>query len=374
MDRQTFLAQLEKDRIVEDLISQLKRETLPLILWGCGDVADAVWDYLEKNGIQIDDVYVDMKLTGETFHGKEVKTLEQIQQEYTEYNVILGHSRYELGENLKKNSDKVNKVFRAFSIHYEQYEKVPFSAIEKEADRFVWLCEHLEDEKSIENLLAYLNTKMTGDVAYILDAYKEQMNFYHNDVFNVNDREVFLDIGAYNGDTIKLFLNETDGKYCKIIAVEPDDKNFLELNEYIAEKRMKNVVTSKMGAWNRREDLRFKTGKEQISSVDTNDSILQQSEMITIHAERLDKIFDEEKISFIKINYYEGIVEAITGCEKIICENHPKLAMDVGFDIYKVLELAEYILSLDQEYCIYLRFNRAMSSTFTLYAISKESF
>ena len=184
----------------------------------------------------------------------------------------------------------------------------------------------------------------------------------------MSDREVFLDIGAYNGDTIKLFLEETDGKYKKIIALEPDDKSFLELNEYLARERIRNVVTSKTGAWNRQENLLFKTGNEQISSVDMGDNILKASNTITIYADRLDEIFGEEEISFIKINYYEGVLEAMEGCSGILKRCHPKLAIDVGFDIYNVLKLSELLTSLELGYRLYLRFNRAMSSTFTLYA------
>lgn len=139
-------------------------------------------------------------------------------------------------------------MFYAFSVSYKQYDKVPYSEIEQNADRFVKLCNDVADEQSVKNLLAYLNTKMTGDVSYIFDVYEKQMNFYNNDVFKVTQEEVLYDIGAYDGDTIRLFLEETGGKYKKIIALEPDDKSFLELNDYIAKNRMPDVITSKMGA------------------------------------------------------------------------------------------------------------------------------
>ena len=295
---------------------------------------------------------------------------DELTERLQRFNVILGHSNYEKGEMLKREISQVNDVFYAFSIHYEQYEKVPYEAIFKEAERFCRLCENLADEKSLENLFAYLNTKMTGDVTYILDVFKSPMNFYNNDIFKVTEKEILLDVGAYNGDTIRLFLEETEGKYKKIIALEPDDKSFLELNEYLAEKRMRNVVTSKMGAWNCRQDLLFKTGNEQVSSVETGKYILKNSETIKIYAERLDEIYCDEEISLIKINYYEGVLEAIEGCEKILRKNHPRLAIDVGFDIYNVLKLTEYLVSLNENYKLYLRFNRAMSSTFTLYAVA----
>lgn len=367
MEKDEFLKLICKDEIVEDMISLLKKETLPLIMWGCGDVADAVFEYLRNNGVKISGVWVDGDAGRKDYHGIVIDSQQGILQRFERFNVILGHSQYDKGEILKRETSQINKVFYAFSIHYGQYEKVPYPDIEEQADAFVCLCNDAADEQSVKNLIAYLNTKMTGDVTHIFEVYQKKMNFFNNDVFGMTDEETLLDIGAYNGDTIKLFLEETGEKYKKIIALEPDDKSFLKLNDYVAENRLRDVITSKMGAWNETVDLKFKTGAEQISSVcmDVSES---DENMITIYADRIDNIFDEP-ISYIKINYYKGVLEAIEGCEKIIRNYKPKLGIDVGFDIYNVLKLYEYIKNLDLGYRFYLRFNTAMSSTFTLYAV-----
>lgn len=73
--------------------------------------------------------------------------------------------------------------------------------------------------------------------------------------------------------------------------------------------------------------------------------------------------------TIIKVNYFEGVLEALQGCKNIICKNVPKIAVCVGFDIYNVLKVADFLYSLQLGYEVYLRFNRAMSSTFTLYAV-----
>lgn len=368
MTEQEFTGRLEPNKIRRDLATQLKGEELPLIIWGSGDVAEAVCGYLKEKGIVFDGVWSDGMDQGMKFHGHTIKSREEIKREFPRFNVLLGHAGYDQGKELPKQMPQVSKVFYAFSIHYEQYEAVPYKCIVKEANRFVWLCNRVADEKSVDNLLAYLNTKMTRNVAHIINTHDKRMNFYRNDVYELSDQEVLLDIGAYTGDTIQLFLRETDNKYKKIIALEPDNKSFLELNEYIASKRLKNVTTSKLGAWDKEKDLVFKSGNEQISSVETGKHILADSDMAIIHASRLDEFFKAEGISIIKINYYEGVLEAIKGCEGILAANRPKLAIDVGFDIYNVLKLAEYIDSLDLGYQLYLRFNMPMSSTFTLYA------
>lgn len=59
MTRYEFLNGLKKDAVSEDLITSLKKEKLPLILWGCGEVADSVYNYLKENKVAIDGVWAD---------------------------------------------------------------------------------------------------------------------------------------------------------------------------------------------------------------------------------------------------------------------------------------------------------------------------
>lgn len=56
MTKKDFLSNLDNDKICEDIIVCLKKSKLPLVLWGCGDVADAVYKYLFLNNIMISQI------------------------------------------------------------------------------------------------------------------------------------------------------------------------------------------------------------------------------------------------------------------------------------------------------------------------------
>ena len=370
MNKQEFLKRLNtNDDAKMDVIKELKGEKLPLVMWGIGDVGAAVFEYLTSQGISIDSIWVDnIQNEQNNYNNVEISSLSDITKKYEGFNVVLGHSHYELGKELCTKYPQIKNVYYVFSIHYEQYAPVKYEDIECEADRFVNLIDKLEDNKSVDHLLAYLNTKMTGNSEFIFDVYETEMSFFKNDFYEVTDNEILLDIGAYDGDTIREFLSKTkEGKYSKIIALEPDDESFVRLNKYVAQNRMKNVVTSMLGAWNECTDLKFDTGNEQLSSVVSSSDNAGQNSM-TIYADRLDNLFFEP-VTLIKINYFMGVLEAVQGCEEILKNYHPKMAIDVGFDIYNVLLLFEYVNSLNLNYKFYLRFNRAMSSTFTLYMV-----
>lgn len=368
MNKLEFLSRIVEKQQKEDLILQLKKEDKPLVMWGIGSVGEMVYEYLHKNGVKIDAVWVDGELSCVDFHECMVLNREEVQAKYQQFNVIIGHSWYELGKHIKKEMQQVNKVFYLCRGFYNLYERVPYENVRDLAERYAALCEKLADEKSIDCLIAYLNTMITGDMEYVFEVYERAGNFFSNMIYKVTSHEVLLDIGAYDGDTIRTFLTETSGNYKKIIAVEPDAEAFLKLSDYVAKASLKNVIISKCGAWDKKEVLEFKEKNDQCSSVDRIQN-RSADRIITIYANRLDSLFENEDVSLIKINYWNGIVEAIKGCEKIIRKNQPKIAMDIGFDIIKVLEASEYIDSLKEGYKLYLRFNRAMPSTLTLYAI-----
>ncbi len=45
----------------------------------------------------------------------------------------------------------------------------------------------------------------------------------------LKDNETYVDVGAFTGDTLKVFLSRTGGRFHKYIALEPDKDNFRKL-------------------------------------------------------------------------------------------------------------------------------------------------
>ena len=70
------------------------------------------------------------------------------------------------------------------------------------------------------------------------------------ELFSFGEGETYVDLGAYNGDTVQEFLQLTRGRYKKIFALEPDEKNFKKLTEYVQQNEMENVECIPAGVWN----------------------------------------------------------------------------------------------------------------------------
>ena len=376
MDRYEFLDRLVTENNNIDVIKELKEDNLPIYIWGCGQVAEDIYYYLDRLNIEIVAAMVDKEYLpmwkGKKLCGKlEVFDKESVRAHCTKFNVIVGHSRYELGKAFAKEMPEINRMVYLPSVSYNQFEKTSREEIQENVDRYIKLIDVLEDAKSVNALFAFLNTKITGDISYILDVFEQPMTFFDNDLFCVSENEVYMDIGAYDGDTIKTFLDASNGKYKKIIALEPDVKNHERLSNYVENNKMKDVLLTTKGAWNTSTVLKFYEGNEQISSVVVDDRNItnNNNSVVEIAVERLDEMFANEDVTIMKINYLDGVLEALEGAKNIIISERPKIVTTVGFNVTNILKIVEYLYSLKLDYKFYLRFNSAMTSRLVLYTI-----
>lgn len=355
----------------EDVIGALRKETLPLVMWGAGSSAPEVDYYLHSNGIQIADVFVDDEYytEGLCFKERPVLSYTMLEKKYNKVNVILGNSNYEKKELLEER-EIIYKVFSLFSISYNVFEKTPLSEIEENIQEFESAYELLEDDKSKENLIAFLKTRLSGNNQYIMNVFERETTFFNNEIFQIHGEEVYLDVGAFDGDTIRLFLKENHGNYKYIYAVEPDCKNYNRLEHFVKENQLKDIEMSKSCAWNMEETLYFSAFQEQVSGVIEGECLSGSDGISIVEAEPLDNMFHySENVTLLKINYFEGVKEAVEGSEGILKKYVPKLAIAVGFDCRNIRCIPRIIKRINSNYRLYLRFNRGMASGLTLYGI-----
>ncbi len=355
----------------EDVIKELCKETLPLVMWGAGSSAPEVAFYLRKHGILISDVFVDDEYYAESlmFQGKKVLSFSALKEKYHQVNVILGNSHYEKKEQLEQNGCIAN-VYGLFSISYNLFEKTPLSEIEQHVSEHEWTYRLLEDELSRQNLLAFLKVRVSGNNKYITEVFEHESNFFCNGIFQIGQDETYLDVGAYDGDTIRLFLKENKGRYGHIYAMEPDCENYRRFENYVVKNHLKNIEIKELGAWNHEQALPFSPLQRQVSGIIYESSALDLTEASHITAMPLDQAFHyKRKVTLLKINYLEGVKEAIEGAERILKMHKPKLAIAVGFDCRNIRCIPGLIKRINPEYKLYLRFNRAMVSGLTLYGI-----
>lgn len=183
------------------------------------------------------------------------------------------------------------------------------------------------------------------------------------DLFLPENNEVFIDAGAYNGDTIMDFLKWNKGQNYKIYSLEPL-KDMYEL----IKKRLKNcgisgVEVLNCAAWSKKEELAF-------SDMRDGSRIIQHGET-KIAGKAIDDIVSEtDKVTFIKMDIEGAELEALKGAEKTIQKDHPKLAVCIYHNSKDILEIGKYILNLYPDYKIFIRHYTLTMCETVLYAIS----
>ena len=222
--------------------------------------------------------------------------------------------------------------------------------------------EILEDEESKKVLETRIEVYETGNVSLFNSIYSNSTQYFNQDLLTLSDNEIFIDLGAYKGDTIEGFISNVKEKYKKIIAFEPDQENMLCLNQYILENNIKNVDVYKLASWNKKDILKFRADGSFISQIsDTGTS--------NTNANSLDNVlFDNAPVTFIKMDIEGAERKTIEGAESIIKKYKPKLAICVYHRADDIYEIPLAIKKLVPQYKLYLRHHSDSFLDTVLYA------
>lgn len=349
-------------RAIDDnkTILQLKNCKCPCVLWGAGEVAEKVWDILSRNDISIDSVWVD-GVKDSVFHGIRIKSIDEILTEYNSFNVIIGHNRYDKIEMLRENYNQINDIF-FFYNSFDWEEGFDYDYLKSYEEEFQKAFDLAEDGTSRKAFSEYVNSRISSNPCYvtkdcIVDGY------FKNDCINIGDSEKFLEIGAFNGNIVKTFYNESKGNYSKIIALEPDDNNFNDLKLNVA--YMHDIELIKLGCWNHKTDLSFSingTGKSNHIDETSNSTLY-------IPVDTVDNILNGEKVTVINLFCQTGLQEILEGARYTIDNHKPKFIIGIGLRKEQSYYIPQLLKRMNSNYKIYYRFYGGVPSKFYLIAI-----
>lgn len=292
----------------------LKDSRLPIVLYGMGNGADQIIDVLNAYDLTFSDVFAsDGFVRGQLFHGKKVLTLSQVEEKYDDFIIVMTFAVHD---------EKTLSFVRELSKkHTLLSPTVPVSgdglitrefvrAHDAEYDKAYAL---LADEKSRESFLNVLRFTVSGNTEYLFSATSEKQEVY-SDILKLTQEESIIDLGAYNGDTIREFLDATNGKYKKILALEPDEKNFRKLLKNT--EGLHNLECQNLGAWNREETLYFDRKSSRSSH--------KAESGVPVSFTSVDKLISYE-VTFLKMDIEGAEGKALDGAAGTIRRYKPKL-------------------------------------------------
>ncbi|MFC1952556.1 FkbM family methyltransferase [Chloroflexota bacterium] len=206
-----------------------------------------------------------------------------------------------------------------------------------------------EDDTSREEYVSQLRWRMHLD----FDSLSEPENYeqyFPDDIFASSSEEVFVDCGAFNGDTIRIFLERQSNTFSKIFALEPDPMNFNKLLRFIStldDTLRAKVILLEAAAGEYKQKVNIEVTGTTSSSIGAG--------KYAIDCIPLDDLFYDEIPTFIKMDIEGYELEALAGASKIINRHNPILAISVYHHPDHLWSIPLYINSLTDNYHLFLR-------------------
>ena len=261
----------------------LKTAGKPIVLYGTGDGADKIITRLADSGLFVSGIFVsDEFARGQQFHGFAVRKYSELLA-LRENVIVLIAFASELPEVLKR-FYTLTQSHETYAPHVPVFsgdETVTPQWIKKYETELQTVYDKLADDVSRETFAAILNYKLSGKLSY-LQACTTKRRDDLKEIFTFGENETYVDAGAYDGDTVKEFLELTECRYHKIYALEPDPKNFKKLTDYVRQNGINNIICLKSGVWKECDVLELTGNGGRQSSFEKNSLIKEEMPLLVM--------------------------------------------------------------------------------------------
>ena len=189
---------------------------------------------------------------------------------------------------------------------------------------------------------------------------EERGEYFGTGIFKMEEDECYVDAGAYNGDSIRAFLEVSKGKFANIYGFELDSKNYIAMcrnNDIANDER---IQLFNMGVSS--EEKRV-----EIVSAGTGSHVIEGKKQ-SVRLGKLDTVLGEKRVTLIKMDIEGAEMDGLKGAKGIITNQHPKLAISAYHRLDDMWKIPRYIKELCPDYKIYLRHHTAVAWDTDCYA------
>lgn len=261
----------------------------------------------------------------------------------------------------------IENIFRFLSFKFiflDFWEKNSINDFEDDIKKAYGI---LDDEKSKQIFEFCLNSWVDNIIVY--NEIRSANAYFEDGLIEIKSDEVFVDVGAYTGDTFEEFLEKAKNGFEKYIAFELNHNNAQMFNEkikHLDEKNANKIELIEKGLSNVNNKINY-------MDMGMGSSITNQDNVNSLEGEivRLDDELNE-RISFLKMDIESAELDALEGAKEHIKKYKPTLAICVYHTPTHLWEIPLYIKSLVPEYKIYLRHYSDRDTETVCYAIIED--
>lgn len=286
-----------------------------IVIYGAGFLGRAIAKLAGQNGMQVLH-FVDRNagLLGQTVDGLPVRAEPPLDVEI----VVAVHNWREPFENLLALYGERVRPYFALLLG-DLPDLLPFRCLQHPeqlsnflaSGEFEWTLEHCEtSEDRVEYLRQVAGRYFAGLFRDRTQERDGQSEWFPASLPSLKPGDVFLDGGAYIGDTVEEVNALSSGRNISIVAVEPDLTNFLRLAKYVKESELENVEVLYAA-------LSSCSGAIEMSN--TSDMASKVSEGgVLCNSISIDDIFSQRDLSRVKLDLEGFEAEALRGASEAI--------------------------------------------------------
>jgi FkbM family methyltransferase len=174
--------------------------------------------------------------------------------------------------------------------------------------------------------------------------------YFRDELFELGKQETLLDCGAYDGDTLSLFLSKTGNSFERAIAFEPDPMNYRKLAGRVSGMPFdirERITLHQAATGEIDERVLMDVGNGVASQVGKGNQ--------EVESFALDSILDETPVSIIKMDIEGSEIATLSGAKKLIRKNLPVLTISAYHRQGDLWNIPLLIHDLSPDYSFYLK-------------------
>lgn len=365
----------EKETSVTGRLKNLLDQNLPVIVTGAGNLGKKIASFLVKQNLNFY-FFTDNnpKRWGQKINDKTILSPAEVSIDLKETAVWIvgiwspGHSYVSTKHQLQ--SLGVTNIFPAAALmqlfpgdllpHYH-FQTPEYFLQHKGEIKEVF--ENLADEESKQQFLAHVDCRINLNFEGLPPA-DTANQYFPSDVVSLGTNEVFLDAGAYDGDTLKDFTSRTNNKFIKYLALEPDPVNYQKLQQVSSSYKDGIVEVFPYAVGVENTTLKFDATGGAGAGFSKDGSI-------EVECKRVDDFFYDYKPTYLKFDIEGAELDALKGSEKTIETYRPKLAVCIYHLPDDLWRIFIYLHKTFPFYSFFTRTHQFDGLDFVLYAIPK---
>jgi FkbM family methyltransferase len=362
------------NRDLENVLSSIPTYDLndhTVVVFGAGNTSALYQKCFEAEGIR-PAYYVDNSEAkqGTVFHGVPVISAEKL--------VSLRHtlSKPALVLICSAQINACNQIRSQLRDSGLTHTAVDAFVFKKNEEKIKAVCDSLEDDFSrdvyAQMIIARVNNSPVPESSVSGDQYFSLPQFLER-----SEKEVFVNLGAYVGDTVEQYINKRAGMFRRIYAFEPDALNFSALahranrlkNEWALPDDKLTVIRGGVGI--KTERILFAAQPPQTSSSarlggNFVTEKTENAEEVTVYA--VDDYFKEQYVSFINADIESYELNMLRGAQSVIRRDKPLLAVSIYHNATDMYSIPLFIRKLCADYKLKIRQHRHQFDDTVLYA------